>query len=140
MQSVNRKDCPMRHENGNCTVAGGFCTAVNEPICEALHNAFECGEQSKIEWTMLTLAKQRTAFEEEQLEVLRKIHKEVTASPSVVARGRWINVPPYTSIGGDYLKAQECSECRAFYVSEGNKPYSNHNYCPNCGAKMDLEG
>lgn len=44
----NRKDCPMRHENGNCTVAGGFCTAVNDPICEALHNAFECGYRSAL--------------------------------------------------------------------------------------------
>lgn len=38
-----RKDCQMRHENGNCTVAGGFCTSVNDPICEALHNAYDCG-------------------------------------------------------------------------------------------------
>lgn len=44
----NRKDCPMRHENGNCTVSGGFCTAVNDPICEALHNAFDCGYRSGI--------------------------------------------------------------------------------------------
>ena len=43
-----RKDCPMRHENGNCTVAGGFCTAVNDPICEALHNAFDCGYRSAL--------------------------------------------------------------------------------------------
>ena len=43
-----RKDCPMRHENGNCTVAGGFCTAVNDSICEALHNAFDCGYRSAI--------------------------------------------------------------------------------------------
>ena len=43
-----RKDCPMRHENGNCTVAGGFCTAVNNPICEALHNAFNCGYRSAL--------------------------------------------------------------------------------------------
>ncbi len=43
-----RKDCPMRHENGNCTVAGGFCTAVNSPICEALHNAFDCGYRSAL--------------------------------------------------------------------------------------------
>ena len=43
-----RKDCPMRHENGNCTVAGGFCTAVNDPICEALHSAFDCGYRSAI--------------------------------------------------------------------------------------------
>lgn len=43
-----RKDCPMRHENGNCTVAGGFCTAVNDSICEALHNAFDCGYSSAL--------------------------------------------------------------------------------------------
>ena len=43
-----RKDCPMRHENGNCSVAGGFCTAVNNPICEALHNAFDCGYRSAL--------------------------------------------------------------------------------------------
>ena len=43
-----RKGCPMRHENGNCTVAGGFCTAVNGQICEALHNAFDCGYRSAI--------------------------------------------------------------------------------------------
>lgn len=39
----NRKDCPMRHENGNCAVIGGFCTAVNDPICVGLHNAYDCG-------------------------------------------------------------------------------------------------
>ena len=43
---VDRGDCPMRDENGNCTVAGGFCTAVNDPTCEALHNAFDCGQSS----------------------------------------------------------------------------------------------
>ena len=56
-----RKDCPMRHENGNCTVAGGFCTAVNNPICEALHNAFDCGYRS-------ALRQQEQAFECTQYE------------------------------------------------------------------------
>lgn len=36
-----RKDCPMRHENGNCMVAGGFCTSINDPICKALHYAYD---------------------------------------------------------------------------------------------------
>lgn len=39
----NRKDCPMRHENGNCSPVGGFCTAVNDIICDALHSAYRCG-------------------------------------------------------------------------------------------------
>lgn len=41
---VNRADCPMRHaDNGNCLPAGGFCTAVNDPICEAMQNAYHQG-------------------------------------------------------------------------------------------------
>ena len=36
------KDCKMRHENGNCLPAGGFCTA-NKNICEALQNAYNHG-------------------------------------------------------------------------------------------------
>lgn len=43
MNSERRKDCPMRHESGNCLPAGGFCTAVSDPICEALHGAYDCG-------------------------------------------------------------------------------------------------
>ena len=37
------KNCPMRHENGNCIPAGGFCTA-NKNICEALLNAYRMGK------------------------------------------------------------------------------------------------
>ena len=43
VNSELRKDCPMRHENGNCTTCGGFCTAVNDPICEGLHSAYDAG-------------------------------------------------------------------------------------------------
>ena len=38
-----REDCPMRHENGNCLPIGGFCTAVNDAICDALHQAYGKG-------------------------------------------------------------------------------------------------
>lgn len=40
---IERKDCPMRHENGNCMPVGGFCTAVNDAICEAVHSAYRSG-------------------------------------------------------------------------------------------------
>lgn len=56
-----------------------------------------------------------------------------------VVHGYWINIPPYHAMNGNYNKAQECSVCRAFYVSSGNTPYSNHPYCAECGAKMDLK-
>ena len=38
-----RKNCPIRHENGNCTSIGGFCMAVNDGICEGLRNAYKAG-------------------------------------------------------------------------------------------------
>ena len=41
-----RNTCPMRHENGNCLAVGGFCTAVNDEICQGLHNAYEMGKTS----------------------------------------------------------------------------------------------
>lgn len=63
MRLIKRKDCPMRHENGNCTVLGGFCTAVNDQICEALHNAYDCG------WTDCALK-------------VRKMEKCNTSKPS----------------------------------------------------------
>lgn len=43
INSELRKDCPMRHESGNCTPCGGFCTAVNDSICTGLHNAYNLG-------------------------------------------------------------------------------------------------
>lgn len=56
-----------------------------------------------------------------------------------IVHGRWINTPPYHALNGSYNKGQECSVCHAFFVSPGSTPYSNHPYCCECGAKMDLE-
>ena len=38
-----RKNCPIRHGNGNCTSIGGFCLAVNDGVCEGLRNAYKTG-------------------------------------------------------------------------------------------------
>lgn len=56
-----------------------------------------------------------------------------------VVHGFWINIPTYKAADGKYYKAQECSVCKAIYVSDPNKPYSNHPYCAECGAKMKEE-
>lgn len=61
------------------------------------------------------------------------------ADVAPVRHGKWGKEPPYKSIGGEYLKALICSKCNSFFVSDGNKPWQMHNYCPNCGAKMDGE-
>ena len=57
------KNCPMRHENGNCIPAGGFCTA-NKNICEALLNAYRMGkEQLSKEGTTSDLISRQAALE-----------------------------------------------------------------------------
>lgn len=40
---VNRTNCPMRHENGNCLPIGGFCTAVNDIYCNICQSAYNHG-------------------------------------------------------------------------------------------------
>lgn len=45
---TDRENCKMRHENGNCLPCGGFCTAVNDEICKALHNAYQHGHDDCI--------------------------------------------------------------------------------------------
>lgn len=42
------KDCPIRHENGNCLSVGGFCPAVNVYMCEAVRNAYDSGRLSAL--------------------------------------------------------------------------------------------
>ena len=69
------------------------------------------------------------------LGVCETIRLTAPADVQLVRHGEWINEPPYYA-NGKYLKAQECSVCGAFYVSDGNTPYSNHPYCAECGAHM----
>lgn len=62
------------------------------------------------------------------------------ADVAPVVHGEWINIPAYIGADGKLHKAQECSVCKVFFVSDPNKPYSNHPYCAECGAKMDGGG
>ena len=75
----NRINCPMRHENGNCLPAGGFCTAVNDSICNALHNAFKHGENAEYERITLSLADKNTKYMQDSLDILKQIHEKVAA-------------------------------------------------------------
>ena len=46
---IDRKDCPMRSENGNCLPVGGFCTAVSDVFCKAVYHAYDHGFSDAIE-------------------------------------------------------------------------------------------
>ena len=53
------------------------------------------------------------------------------ADVAPVRHGRWIAI----KVPNEWDKGQ-CSECRSIF----NSSVWGTNYCPNCGAKMDLEG
>ena len=60
---------------------------------------------------------------------LRAIRELPAADVAEVVHGRWI----WNEEGEiDWEKFYRCSNC-------GDKEYWESNFCPNCGAKMDLE-
>lgn len=49
-------------------------------------------------------------------------------------RGHWIEQEK------PYVNTFECSNCRHWFVFEEETPTkNNYNYCPECGAKMEVE-
>lgn len=72
-----------------------------------------------------------------QQEKMLEFYKIPAEDVAPVVHGKWEKHGPYDSIGGDWMKSQQCSVCYALYVSPGNTPWEHHKYCPNCGAKMD---
>lgn len=69
--------------------------------------------------------------------VLRKVSDAPAADVVPVVHGRWDDSGRYTFPSGS--PAVRCTECGcALTVSEFR--LNNWNYCPVCGAKMDLEG
>lgn len=67
---------------------------------------------------------------------MNTLHSEIQALPAEdvvpVVHGRWIESVRFES--GFWV----CSNCG--FVSEAIAAHKLYNYCPNCGAKCDLEG
>lgn len=69
--------------------------------------------------------------------VVRLLQSAPTITPeSLVRHGRWVKIE---NLGGD--SHWMCSSCGVEWYFEADGPVENgSNYCPRCGAKMDLEG
>lgn len=142
-----RINCPMRHpDNGNCLVAGGFCTAVSDPICEALHNAYDCGLRSVSEHTPLIIS---ASPSDTEIEEMRRL----------LNQGGYITILP-----DEPAKTEPCEYCdgqekRLFAVEGDGSTYATHagiwfnsgkaylgdsdgcdipiKYCPMCGRRLE---
>ncbi len=77
---------------------------------------------------------------QDRLFALEVVQDEESADVAPVVHGKWLN------FYGDFTCA-ECSKCGAIYDVVDVKPSGEifgefekeYKFCPNCGAKMDLE-
>lgn len=60
-----------------------------------------------------------------------------TADVAEVKHGKWVEVQK-ENIWNDIVPVLECSACGKYTVGTRGI-MTKSNYCPNCGAKMDLE-
>ena len=147
------ENCPMRHENGNCIPAGGFCTA-NKNICEALLNAYRMGKEqlSKEITTSDLISKTETV---EHLRRVLDVTVPITDYDSGYVDGVEFGVSTVSTMPtiqperkkGEWLpdnnNAYEmrfvCSCCKESEVvpTIGFTKYRPlWDFCPNCGADM----
>lgn len=83
----------------------------------------------------------RVIFEDDFKRAIKEMPKGIIADVTPVRHGRWIERKRWAY--GKWSKWIECSECN--YADYNADMYEDMpftfpgNYCPNCGAKMDLE-
>ena len=56
-----------------------------------------------------------------------------------VRHGRWMDRPEIKSFKHTNIPVVECSKCGMIFCDIINNHHFMYHYCPNCGAKMDLE-
>ena len=147
------ENCPMRHENGNCIPAGGFCTA-NKNICEALLNAYKMGKaQLSQEGTISDLISRAETVE--RLRGVLDVTVPITDYDGGYVDGVEVGISTVSTMPtiqperkkGEWLpdnnNAYEmrfvCSCCKESEVvpTIGFTKYKPlWDFCPNCGADM----
>lgn len=124
VHSDDRKNCPNRHENGNCLSVGGFCLAVDDKHCQLKKEP--CGKDINVPATdaISRQAAVSVANDFDATMVVRGLEKLPSVRPKQKI-GHWILTD------GDFVY---CSECEDSYYP---RPIdASWYYCPHCGAKM----
>ena len=91
-------------------------------------------------WKVRSVAYKEKAYADGWNRAVELINQAETVDAAPVVHGRWDNIPnTYMSVISKdrayHGNATTCSLCH-----EVNPNAYKTNYCPNCGAKMDLEG
>ena len=135
----NRSLCKLRHKNGNCLCVGGFCTAVNDEICNAVRSAYDKGLAERLLKIQDILdyldTELHPIISPEYWNVYSELHDMISTLPITdveeVRHGRWVKCDKHIV---------KCNVCGNFLDLKGvNAGRGDANYCPNCGSRMDLE-
>lgn len=72
------------------------------------------------------------------IELLNKFAEVPSADVQEVKHGKWVDIkiPANYSNEVQYQSAK-CSVCKRYHTTPYLYMYYEHNYCPNCGARMD---
>ena len=74
------------------------------------------------------------AFGHDAVEIMTEVHYAPTIDAEPVKHGKWVD-----KWGGKYAnQSYRCSVCGEHAFEDGKRWYLS-DYCPNCGAKMDLQ-
>ncbi len=88
-----------------------------------------CNHVNAIDLSIAALRAQAEAENNEPLTVDEL--REMDGEP--VRHGRWV----HTDLAAHWRGKDECNQCG--YHEKDRRDLSRYKYCPNCGAKMDLE-
>lgn len=108
--------------------------------------AIAVAEDAQKEVCPLSLWGRRFAFDKEKYDLWQELIEKLEAIPAAdvepVRHGRWECVYDYYT-GGTDITCSHCKNTRTvngcFVSTNGKSCYFEDDYCPNCGAKMDLE-
>lgn len=86
------------------------------------------GEETSVEWRIWSaILTERTAFKHD-------VYDAPSAQPER-KKGKWIDAVLPNDNGG--LPVQVCDQCNTFFPLAYTG--GGHHYCPNCGARMEVE-
>ena len=75
-------------------------------------------------------------------DVIERLDSIPTADAVPVVHGRWTeqHVDYASDCAIDEIQTLKCSVCGLYHTTPYMYYVTHYKYCPNCGAKMDLEG
>ena len=114
--------CELNKECVPCELYRGGSSAIEELMAQVRDKDYLIQQQAdEIERLRREVKKQQ----DKMIELAKKLPK----------RGKWTEIEDYD--GGFYYQCSVCGE--EWYFTEGTPADNNANYCPRCGAKMEVQ-